>query len=168
MVAVARKFPAYQFVVAGVPWIDRAEYERLLAGTDVQIVFDQTYAVLKNSVAAIVTSGTATLETALFGTPEVVFYRTNPLYAALKPYFLKIPYISLVNLILGREAIPELVQSSMDTARAECELAAILPNGSERERMLADFDELSRVVGGEGASDRFATRMVEILKSLRQ
>ncbi|MDR0907017.1 MAG: lipid-A-disaccharide synthase [Rikenellaceae bacterium] len=167
MVAVARKFPAYQFVVAGVEWIERAEYECILAGSDVQIVFDQTYSVLKNSVAAIVTSGTATLETALIGTPEVVFYRTNPLYAALKPYFLKIPYISLVNLILGREAITELVQSSMDTTRAEAELSAILPNGAQRERMLADFAELREVVGGAGASERAAARMVEILKSLR-
>jgi lipid-A-disaccharide synthase len=165
MVAVARKFPACQFVVAGVEWIERAEYERALAGSDVQIVFNQTYSVLKNAVAAIVTSGTATLETALIGTPEVVFYRTNPLYAALKPYFLKIPYISLVNLILGREAIPELVQSSMDTTRAEAELVAILPAGVERERMLADFDELRDVVGGAGASERTAARMVEILKA---
>jgi lipid-A-disaccharide synthase len=165
MVAVARKFPTYRFVVAGVPWIEREEYDKWLAGSDVQIVFDQTYAVLKNSVAAIVTSGTATLETALIGTPEVVFYRTNVLYAALKPYFLKIPYISLVNLILGREAIPELVQSSMDTTRAEAELATILPNGAERKRMLADFAELKDVVGGAGASERTAALMVEILKS---
>jgi lipid-A-disaccharide synthase len=168
MVAVARKFPAYQFVVAGVSWIARAEYDKWLAGTDVRLVCDQTYAVLKNSVAAIVTSGTATLETALMGTPEVVFYRTNALYATLKPYFLKIPFISLVNLILGREAIPELVQSSMDTTRAERELSAILPEGAERGRMLGDFDELSRVVGGKGASDRFATQIVEILKSMQK
>jgi lipid-A-disaccharide synthase len=168
MVAVARKFPAYQFIVAGVSWIDRTEYQRLLAGTDVRLMCDQTYTVLKNSVAAIVTSGTATLETALMGVPEVVFYRTNALYATLKPYFLKIPFISLVNLILGREAIPELVQSSMETSRAERELAAILPGGAERERMLSDFDELNHVVGGEGASDRFAARMVEILNSSKQ
>jgi lipid-A-disaccharide synthase len=165
MVTVVRKFPAYQFVVAGVPWIERAEYERALAGSDVRLVFDQTYSVLKNSVAAIVTSGTATLETALIGTPEVVSYRTNALYAALKPYFLKIPYISLVNLILEREAIPELVQSSMDTTRAEAELAAILLNGAQRERMLADFAELCQTVGGAGASERTAARMVEILKA---
>ncbi len=164
MAAVARKFPSYQFVVAGVPWIDRAEYEKLLAGTDVRLVCDQTYAVLKNSVAAVVTSGTATLETALMNVPEVVFYRTNPIYAALKPYFLKVPFISLVNLILGRGSIAELVQSSMDTGRAEAELAAILPGGPERERMLADFAELRAIVGGPGASERFGAKMVELLK----
>lgn len=177
MIAVSEKFPAYQFVVAGVPWIDRAEYEKLLAGTGVRLVCDQTYAVLKNSVAAVVTSGTATLETALMNVPEVVFYRTNPIYAALRPYFLKVPYISLVNLILGRGSIAELVQSSMDTAAAEKELAAILPGvpnadggsdcsntGSERERMLADFEELRAIVGGPGASERFGAKMVELLK----
>lgn len=162
MAAVARKFPSYQFVVAGVPWIGRGEYDKWIAGSGLGFVCDRTYEVLKNSVAAIVTSGTATLETALFGVPEVVFYRTNPVYAALKPYFLKVPFISLVNLILGRESIAEVVQSSIDTSRAERELAAILPGGAERERMLADFDELRRIVGGAGASDRVAARMVEL------
>lgn len=164
MVAVSKKFPDYQFVVAGVSWIERAEYEKILEGSDVRLVCNQTYAVLKNSAAAIVTSGTATLETALMNVPEVVFYRTNPVYSALKPYFLKVPFISLVNLILARAAIAELVQSSMDTTRAELELASILPGGRGRERMIADFGELRATVGEAGASDRFAAKMVQILK----
>ena len=114
--------------------------------------------------AAIVCSGTATLETALMGIPEVVLYHVPWLYEKLKPYFLRIPYISLVNINLNREAVRELVKARLDVDVASEELRSILPGGSERERMLADFEELSTMIGKEGASDRFAE---DIVKSLR-
>ena len=114
--------------------------------------------------AAIVCSGTATLETALMRIPEVVLYHVPWLYEKLKPYFLRIPYISLVNINLGREAVRELVKAKLDVDKASEELRSILPGGSERERMLADFEELSTMIGKEGASDRFAEDIVNTLR----
>lgn len=168
MTALAARFPDYRFVVTGVSWLDRALYDRYLAGTDVAFVCDRTYETLHAAVAAVVTSGTATLETALMRIPEVVLYRTVWWQVWLRPYVLKVPWISLVNLNLGREAVAEVVQSSADAERCERELRKILPGGEERERMLRDFDELGAVIGGPGASDRFARRMVEYLTADRR
>ena len=164
MASLARQFPDYQFVVAGVSWLDREVYERAIGDAPVRYVRDCTYELLHISSAAVVTSGTATLETALLGIPEVVVYRTLRLNVWLRPYVLKVPYVSLVNLNLGRESVREIIQSGCDTAEAAEELRAILPGGAERARMLADFDELRRIIGGAGASDRFARRMVEELR----
>ena len=132
MCALAPRFPHYQFVVTGVSWLDRGLYDRHLAGTDVRMVVDQTYETLRNAVAAVVTSGTATLETALMRIPEVVVYRTVWWQVWLRPYVLKVPFISLVNLNLGREAVRELVQSSADPTEAQRALGAIraAPNAS--------------------------------------
>ena len=110
------------------------------------------------------TSGTATLETALLNVPEVVVYRTLWFQVKLQPYVLKVPYVSLVNLNLGRESVVEIIQSDLDITRAERELRAILTGGEKRERMLRDFAEQQAVIGAPGASDRFAARMVELLK----
>lgn len=165
MASLARQFPDYQFVVAGVSWLDREVYERAIGDAPVRYVRDCTYELLHISSAAVVTSGTATLETALLGIPEVVVYRTLRLNVWLRPYVLKVPYVSLVNLNLGRESVREIIQSGCDTAEAAEELRAILPGGAERAHMLADFDELRRIIGGAGASDRFARRMVEELRS---
>lgn len=164
MADLARQFPGMQFVVAGVPWIDRALYEKAIGDAPVRYLCDCTYELLHSASAAIVTSGTATLETALFGVPEVVVYRTLWINIKLRPYVLKVPYVSLVNLNLGRESVREIIQSGYDTAEAVAELRAILPGGGKRQRMLDDFDELRRIIGGPGASDRFARRMVEELK----
>lgn len=164
MADLARQFPGMQFVVAGVQWIDRALYEKAIGDAPVRYLCDCTYELLHSASAAIVTSGTATLETALFGVPEVVVYRTLWINIKLRPYVLKVPYVSLVNLNLGRESVREIIQSGYDTAEAAAELRAILPGGGKRQRMLDDFDELRRIIGGPGASDRFARRMVEELK----
>lgn len=164
MADLARQFPGMQFVVAGVPWIDRALYAKAIGDAPVRYLCDCTYELLHSASAAIVTSGTATLETALFGVPEVVVYRTLWINIKLRPYVLKVPYVSLVNLNLGRESVREIIQSGYDTAEAVAELRAILPGGGKRQRMLDDFDELRRIIGGPGASDRFARRMVDELK----
>ena len=160
MAALSRKFPERQFVVAGVAWLDRALYEQYTAGSDIRYVCDQTYETLAAAEAAVVTSGTATLETALLGIPEVVVYRTVWWQVWLRPYVLKVPWVSLVNLNLGREAVAEIIQSDFSVDRAERELRAILRGGNKRERMLADFGELKTIIGGPGASERFAARMV--------
>ena len=160
MALLSKRFPEHQFVVAGVAWIDRALYEQHMAGSDIRYVCDQTYETLAAAEAAVVTSGTATLETALLGIPEVVVYRTLWFQVKLQPYVLNVPWVSLVNLNLGREAVAEIIQSGLDITRAERELRAVVEGGSKREKMLSDFDELRKVIGGPGASDRFAARMV--------
>ena len=164
MARLAERFPGHQFVVAGVPWLDRALYEEHIAGSPIRFVCNQTYETLAAAEAAVVASGTATLETALLGIPEVVVYRLAPLEYYGMPLAVRCPWVSLVNLNLRREAVAEVLQSNLDITRAERELRAILPGGERRERMLADFEELRSVIGGPGASDRFAARMVELLK----
>ena len=165
MARLAQRFEGWQFVVAGVSWLDRALYEEAAAGSGIRYVCDQTYEVLLAAEAAVVTSGTATLETALLGTPEVVVYRLPAIEYRCMPLVVRCPWISLVNLNLGRESVAEVLQSGLDTARAERELRAILPGGEKRERMLADFRELRTVIGGPGASDRVAARMVALLRA---
>ena len=165
MAALAERFPTHQFVVTAVPWLERSLYDQYMAGTGLRYVCDQTYETIAAAEAAVVTSGTATLETALLGTPEVVVYRTLWFQVKLQPYVLKVPWVSLVNLNLGRESVAEIIQSDLDITRAERELRAILPGGEKRRRMQADFEELRRIIGGPGASERFARRMVELLKN---
>jgi lipid-A-disaccharide synthase len=131
---------------------------------NVKVVVDRTQQTLAMAEAAIVTSGTATLETALMGIPEIVMYHVPWIYEKLKPYFLRIPYISLVNINLRREAVRELVCSKLDMETVREEVAAILEGGAKREKMLRDFEELSQMIGGEGASERFAKDMVKSLK----
>ena len=165
MARLAQRFDGWQFVVAGVPWLDRALYEEAATGSGIRYVCDQTYEVLLAAEAAVVTSGTATLETALLGTPEVVVYRLPAIEYRCMPLVVRCPWISLVNLNLGRESVAEVLQSNLDTTRAERELRAILPGGEKRERMLADFRELRTIIGGPGASDRVAARMVALLRA---
>ncbi|MFQ8827131.1 MAG: lipid-A-disaccharide synthase [Alistipes sp.] len=165
MVELSGRFPQYQFVVAGVPWLDRSVYEPLIAGSPVRYVCDATYELLAHSEAAVVTSGTATLETALLGTPEMVCYRRDWPSMLIGKMFLKTKYVSLVNLVLGRECVRELLQHHMTMANATAELQAILPGGAKHERMKADYAELRSLIGRSGVSDRVGTRMVELLKS---
>ena len=165
MVTIARRFSDVQFVVTAVSWVDSAIYNKHVEGVEnVKVVVDRTQQTLAMAEAAIVTSGTATLETALMGIPEIVMYHVPWLYEKLKPYFLRIPYISLVNINLNREAVRELVCAKLDIAEAECELRSILPGGEERERMLRDFNELREMIGAEGASHRFAKDIVNSLR----
>lgn len=164
MVALAKQFPEYQFVVTAVPWIDKSIYDSYLQGS-VKYLCNQTQQTLAHAEAAIVTSGTATLETALMGIPEMVVYHVPKLYELLRPYVLKIPFISLVNINLGREAVRELVCAKLDIDDAAAELRSILKGGSKREKMLSDFAELRELIGGAGASQRFATEIVKTLKN---
>ena len=168
MAKAAKAFGDYQFVVSGVEWLEKKLYEKHLAGTDIRIVYDKTDALLKHSVAAIVTSGTATLEAALIGTPEVVVYRTDVLLNTLKYCGILHSYISLVNINLQRECVAEIIQASMDSTRVEQELRKILPGGERRETMLRDFDGLRALIGGSGSSERTASEMVRILKEAKQ
>ncbi|MBR3682416.1 MAG: lipid-A-disaccharide synthase [Tidjanibacter sp.] len=168
MTALAAEFPEHQFVVAGVSWLDRGLYDKFLAGSTVKCVTDQTYGLLRYAEGAVVCSGTATLETALIGTPEVVCYRMDEFSYRVARAFVKIGFISLVNIIMKREVVRELIQHDMTVANAATELRSIMEGGPKHAQMMGDYAELQAVVGGEGASDRFAARMVEILKSEQQ
>ncbi len=162
---IAEEFVDYQFVVAGVDWLDREAYDKWLIGSDITFVEGQTYELLTHAAAAVVTSGTATLETALIGTPQVVVFRIPWYQVVLKPIFLKIPFVSLVNINLGREAVREILQSSLDPTCVTDALCKILPGGKGREKVLSDYAELSQIIGDKDASHRFAHRMVELLKT---
>ena len=165
MVAISQNFLEYQFVVAAVPWIERELYDTILSGTGVKVVCNKTYDTLIYAEAAIVTSGTATLETALIGTPEVVLYHIPKLYEILRPVVLKIPYISLVNINLNRECVREIVVNKIDVVAVSNELRSILKGGFRRATMLAEFAELREMMGGEGSSHRVAQDVVESLKT---
>ena len=157
MVMVAGYFPQYQFVVAGAPGIDPAYYEPFLT-SDVRVVFGQTYRLLRHSEAALVTSGTATLETALFRVPQVVCYYISfgRIVSFLRRLVLKVKYISLVNLIAGKAVVTELVADGMTVDNMVKELGLILKGAPGRERMLAEYDRLICLLGEEGASERAA------------
>ena len=165
MVALSKVHPEWQFAVAGVSWIDEELYKVAIEGSSVKVLTDKTYELLKYADAAVVCSGTATLETALIGTPEVVCYRMDEFSYRVARAFVKIGFISLVNIIMGREVVRELIQHDMTVENASEELQAIMEGGSKHSKMMADYAYLGAIVGGEGASDRFAARMVELLKT---
>ena len=165
MARLAGRVPDRQFVVAGVSWIDREWYERYTEHMPIKFVCDKTYELLQISEAAVVTSGTATLETALIGIPEVVVYGIPWLYEKVKPYLLKIPFVSLVNLNMGREVVREMVVYNPSVDDAELELRSILKGGMKREKMLRDFEELRSIIGGAGASERFAQDIVKTIQN---
>lgn len=164
MIEASRAFPEYQFVIAGAPSI-APEFYRAYMGKDAEIVFGQTYDLLSHATAALVTSGTATLETALFCVPQVVCYYTaaGKLVSFLRRHILKVKYISLVNLIAGREVVTELVADGMTVENVKTELARIVPGGDGRKAMQKDYEILAGILGEAGASDRAASQMVELL-----
>ena len=165
MMEASRSFPQYQFVIAGAPGIAPEFYSHYL--TDgAKIVFGETYRLLRYSEAALVTSGTATLETALFRVPQVVCYYTaaGKLVSFLRRHILKVKYISLVNLVSGSEVVTELVADGMTVDNIRCELSAIIEGGSRRIQMLSGYDRMIQILGTPGASERVAKQMVKYLK----
>ena len=151
----------YQIVVAGAPGIEPSYYQQFMQGSQADIVFGQTYALLVKSHAALVTSGTATLETCLFGVPQVVCYKI-PMPAVLgflRRHFLKVKYVSLVNLVAGREVVKELLED-FSVANIRSELQKIL-SGPDRDRMLQGYQEVKQALGDEKAPDNAARLIVE-------
>lgn len=167
MLEAVKEFPAYHPVIAGAPGIDKEFYEPYLK-EGACIVFGQTYNILNNSHAALVTSGTATLEAALFRVPQAVCYATPMarLYSWLKKHFLKVKYVSLVNLIADREVVRELVAADMRLANVKSELGKLLPAGSkERTAMLSEYSRMIDILGEPGASERTAEKIYSLLKN---
>ena len=165
MIRAARPFTDYQLVLAGAPSIEEAYYRPFLEGQSVALVQNDTYALLAQSAVALVTSGTATLETALFNVPQVVCYETPvpSLIGFLRRHLLKVRYISLVNLIADREVVTELVADSFKVENIRRELQRILPGQPDRDAMLAGYDEVRRALGSQVAPERAAAIMIDIL-----
>lgn len=163
MARLAALFPSYQFAVAAAPNLEREVYERLLSEhPEVRVVYGATHRLVKEAQAAVVTSGTATLETAMLGVPEVVVYRGNRLTIWIARRIVKLKWISLVNLILGREAVRELLQEDFNLENARRELEAILPGGIKRSGVLASIGTLQGAMGRAGVSARLGRRVVEL------
>lgn len=169
MIKASRYFPDYQFVVAGAPGIE-ADFYRRYMDADTKIVFGETYRLLSHATAALVTSGTATLETALFRTPQVVCYYTaaGKLVSLLRRMILKVPFVSLVNLIAGKEVVTELVAGDMQVKAIKQELSYILPGSERRKRMLENYDCLIQILGKAGASRRAARQMLQALSAYKK
>ncbi len=171
MLAMLQYYPAYQFVIAGAPAQNNKIYQEHIdqaklhsaAASDVKIVYNNTYQLLQQSEAALVTSGTATLETALFGVPEVVCYKGGAISFAIAKNLVKVKYISLVNLIMDREIVKELIQSELNEVNLKRELDKLLTPNS-RKIMLSDYETLKMKLGGAGASSNTAELMIAYLK----
>ena len=164
MLRVIPGFPQYQFVIAAAPSILPEFYDDIIKGQQVRIVTGQTHELLRNAEAALVTSGTATLETALFGVPEVVCYKGNPLSVCIARQIIHVNFISLVNLIMGREIVKELIQHDLTPEKISEELGKIL-NEPGKTRIKNDYVQMAKVLGGHGASERTARLMVQYLKT---
>jgi len=156
MLKTVAHFPAYQFVVAGVRNLDEDVYALCKKYPTVKLVWDSAYDLLTVAEAAIVTSGTATLETALFRVPQVVVYRTSRLTYAIVKRIIKVPYLSLVNLIAQKEVVRELIQKQCNANTVAEELKAVLSNGTNRAQVLADYQALASLMGEAGASEKAA------------
>ncbi|MBR5851519.1 MAG: lipid-A-disaccharide synthase [Bacteroidaceae bacterium] len=166
MLEAMKQYPGYLAVLAGAPGIDREYYAPYL-DAGVKIIFGQTYDILNNAHAALVTSGTATLETALFNVPQVVCYAMpmGRLYSWLKEHFLKVKYVSLVNLVADREVVRELVAGEMTLQNVISELGELLPHdGKKRTAMLNEYSRMMEILGKPGASQRAAEKIVSLLK----
>lgn len=156
----------YQIVLAGAPNIDLSYYHQYINEGQIRILTGCTYRILQHSAAALVTSGTATLETALFRVPQVVCYYTacGKLVSQLRKLFLKVPFVSLVNLITGDEVVPELVADQMNPERLRRELQGILPGGAKRDAQLEGYQRMLSRLGEPGAPDRAAREMIRLLR----
>ena len=160
MLSVVNQFPDYEFILAGTNAIDDATYDSYLKETPIRIIKNQTYDVLANAHAALVCSGTATLETALIECPQVVCYRFSNLSYQIGKRVIKIPYISLVNLIMDKKIVTELIQDGLSTENIVKELTKIL-DGDGRRSMQHSYKALKIKVGDFGASQRAAQLIVK-------
>lgn len=167
MIESTASYTSYQLVIAGAPGMDQSAYEPYL-NNRVSIVWNETYDLLHVSTAAVVCSGTATLETALMNVPQVCGYVANPISYAIGKRLVKVPYISLVNLNLNRSCITELIQHEFNTQRLKQELDLILPGGAQRDRMLKEYEELKQLMGGVGASMRAADATLSLIADRSQ
>jgi lipid-A-disaccharide synthase len=164
MVTMQSEFADYQFVIAGVSNLPMEFYQPFL-NENIKLVTDQTYDLLSHCTAALVTSGTATLETALFGVPQVVCYKTSGLSYKIAKLVIKVPYISLVNLVAQKEVVKELIQDKLTIENLSIELNKILNDTDLRNKQINDYKKVKESLGDVGASEKTGRRIVEILRS---
>ena len=165
MVKAADLFPEFQFVIAGAPTFTANDYLPYLNGRRIPVIFNATYNLLRNSKAAVVTSGTATLETGLLKIPQVVVYKGNPVSIAIARVLVSIKFISLVNLVMNDAVVKELIQEECNSTMIARELDLILNDHLYRTGMLINYDELENIMGSPGASGRAASLMVRYLSN---
>lgn len=164
MLEAVKNIDNYQIVIAGAPSLDSSFYTEFMGGLSVRILHGKTYDLLSISEAAIVTSGTATLETALLGIPEVVCYKTSGISYAIAKRLVKIKFISLVNLIMDKGVVKELIQNECTSETIYSELKLILKNGKNRETILNEYEKMKKILGGGGASQKVARSMLKTIQ----
>lgn len=167
MVKLAKEHPEYRFIVAGMSLLGEEIYRSLIPeGSNIEVAYDQTYPLLASAYAAIVCSGTATLETALFNVPQVVCYRANPISIAIAKAIVsrRIRYISLVNLIADQEIVTELIQGDFNSTRLDKEFQLITNNDAHRIRMFTRYAQMRLLLSGTGASSRTAQVITDLIK----
>ena len=165
MLKVAEQFPDYQFVVAAAPSLEKEIFFKYIKDKDVKLIYNNTYEILKYSEAALVTSGTATLETAVLNIPELVCYKGDNLSYHIAKHLVKVDYISLVNLVMHNEIIKEFIQYDMTVKNITEELKLIIEDNVYRNTMLLNFAKLREILGGKGASDRTAEIIVKSINN---
>ncbi len=168
MKKAAACYPEFQFVIAGVSYVGSDVYEKAYNGFEIPVLFNQTYNILNHAHTALVASGTATLETALFEVPQMVVYRMEGGWLVqflMKHFFLKIKWVSLPNLILNKEAVKEFIQMDMTFRNVKNELHRLFYEPEYRKKIVKDYKLLKKHLGERGSSERTAQIMVELLKS---
>lgn len=163
MLRLVNDFPQYQFVIAGAPSQETSFYESLIGSQKVTLIKGKTYDILNCATAALVTSGTATLETALFKVPQVVCYKGSAISYAIAKRIVKLKYISLVNLVMDQEVVKELIQEAFNYENLKAEFSHILAEKG-RSQMILQYERLESKLGGVGASDKTADSIVALLK----
>jgi lipid-A-disaccharide synthase len=163
MLSTIEKFPYNHFVIAGAPSFNREYYDQFIKDKNIPVVFNATYDLLANAKAAVVASGTATLETALFNVPQVVVYKGHPISIAIARMVVKIKFISLVNLIMDMPVVKELIQQDCTSIRIAAELQMLLNDSDYREKMLARYDKLDEKMGQPGASAKTAELIIKYM-----
>lgn len=164
MLEMPKLFPEYQFVIAGAPGQDEEFYHPFIKDSNISLIPNKTYGLLSVSTAALVTSGTATLETALFKVPEIVCYKGNWISYQIAKRIITLKFISLVNLVMDKEVVTELIQDNLNRKRLHEELLKIL-EGKKRKQIFHDYHDLEKKLGGRGASKKTAKLIFSVLKS---
>lgn len=168
MLKVVDQFPNYQFVVGCAPSLPLSYYKSIIGNANVKLVVNKTYQLLQVSSAAVVTSGTATLETALFYVPEVICYKGNPISYLIAKNLIKVKYICLVNLIMDRPVVKELIQNDLTPDNIADELRLLLTNHKRQRQLLDDYEELRMILGNAGASKNAASIIVSDIKNVKK
>ncbi|MDR4988346.1 MAG: lipid-A-disaccharide synthase [Bacteroidales bacterium] len=168
MTEAAGNFPDHQFVVAGVSSLGMHFYKSYTGASNVSVVLDQTYALLANARAALVASGTATLETALFGVPQAVCYKANVVSYHIARKLVNIKFISLVNLIMDKAVLQELIQHNFNPAAVQCELQRLLFDEAYRNSMQSEYRQVYERLGGTGASRKAAEHIIDVVGYVNQ